>query len=111
MRGLFVADLPLRIGSVVVENLPELLPSPGLRSVRVHPFRAPKDLLAALEPYRGKLQGAALAGDAAWALRPALEPLGVSRCAPPGQLQSPDATWHNGGRDPLLSLARAGRSS
>jgi len=27
----------------------------------------------------------------------------VSRLAPPGELQSPDARWHNGGRD-LLEL-------
>ena len=29
---------------------------------------------------------------------------GVSRIAPPGALQSPDARWHNGGRDPLQAF-------
>ena len=38
-------------------------------------------------------------------LAAALATLGVSRCAQPGELQSADATWHNGGHDPLVVLA------
>jgi hypothetical protein len=30
--------------------------------------------------------------------------LGLSRFAAPGELQSPDATWLNGGIDPLAAL-------
>ena len=37
-------------------------------------------------------------------LAPRLAELGISRCAAPGDLQSPDASWHNGGIDPLLAL-------
>jgi hypothetical protein len=49
-----------------------------------------------------------LAGPAAWRLAPRLAALGISRCAAPGDLQSPDAAWHNGGIDPLEALALAG---
>jgi hypothetical protein len=45
-----------------------------------------------------------LAGEDAWSLEPRLRELGISRCAAPGELQSPDATWHNGGIDPLEAL-------
>jgi hypothetical protein len=37
-------------------------------------------------------------------LRHALTALGVSRFAPPGDLQTPDTRWHNGGIDPLEAL-------
>lgn len=107
MRQLFVADLPLRSGTVVVDDEPALRPSPGLRTVRIHPLAELAQLPAILGSWHGRLQGAALAGRAAWALRPALEGLGVSRCAPPGELQSPDATWHNGGISPLGSLVES----
>jgi hypothetical protein len=58
-----------------------------------------------LSPWHGKLQGVALAGEDAWRLAPALAELGISRCATPGDLQSPDVTWHNGGIHPLHALA------
>ena len=58
-----------------------------------------------LKSWRGQLQGAALAGNAPWALEPYLRELGISRFAPPGELQSPDALWHNGGLPPLEALA------
>jgi hypothetical protein len=104
MRGLWLADLPLRVGTVLLEPLPELQPSPGLRTVRIHPLPDLRQLQLMVAPWRGRLQGAALAGSDAWALAGELATLGVSRCAPPGELQSPDASWHNGGRDLLLSL-------
>jgi len=87
----------------VIDPLPEFRPSPGLRSVRIHPL----DLAAVearLEPWGGRLQGAALAGAGAWKLEPALSRLGVSRCAAPGQLQAADALWHNGGVHPFEAL-------
>jgi len=105
MRGLHQPELELRRGTVVVEPRPELRPSPGVRTVRVHPLPVLHRLPAILAPWRGRLQGAALAGGSAWALAPALAELGVSRCAPPGELQSPDASWHNGGVSPLEALA------
>jgi hypothetical protein len=104
MRGLWQSSLPPRQGTVIVDPAPEFRPSPGLRTVRVHPLADLSRLPAILEPWRGRLQGAALAGDDAWRLKPRLMKLGISRCAPPGELQSPDATWHNGGINPLEVL-------
>lgn len=104
MRGLRPCRLPPAAGTVLVDPDPRFRPSPGLRTVRIHPVadlsRVP-DLLA---PWSGKLQGAALAGEEARSLSPRLAELGISRTAPPGELQSPDATWHNGGIDPLEAL-------
>jgi hypothetical protein len=37
-------------------------------------------------------------------LVPALQNLGVSRIAAPGELQHPDTAWHNGGVNPLAVL-------
>lgn len=105
MQGLTLFALELSAGTVVVEQRPELRPSPGLRTVRVHPMPDLARLPEILLPWRDRLQGAALAGDEALALAPHLEALGISRCAPPGELQSPDATWHNGGVHPLAALA------
>ncbi len=93
-----------RRGTVVIEPRAGFRPTPGLRTVRVHPVDDLAALPAILEPWRGRLQGAALAGRNATALVGALEALGVSRTAPPGELQSPDARWHNGGIDPLEVL-------
>lgn len=106
MRGLWQTALHIRQGTVIVDPNPELQPSPGLRTVRVHPLEDLSRLPSLLEPWRGRLQGAALAGEDAWALEPRLADLGISRCAPPGELQSPDATWHNGGINPLEVLRR-----
>jgi hypothetical protein len=99
------ALLPPAAGTVLLEPEPALRPSPGLRTVRVHPLSDLDRLPEILAPWRGRLQGAALAGPAAWRLAPRLAELGISRCAPPGELQSPDAAWHNGGIDPLEALA------
>lgn len=105
MRGLVMPELPVDLGTVVVEPQLEFRPSPGVRTVRVHPLERLERLPEILAPWAGQLQGAALAGDDAWALQPQLEALGISRCAPPGALQTPDALWHNGGVHPLAALA------
>jgi hypothetical protein len=70
----------------------------------VHPLPGLDGLCRILAPWRGRLQGAALAGAAAWRLAPGLAGLGISRCSSPGELQTPDAAWHNGGVDPLQAL-------
>jgi hypothetical protein len=94
----------LAAGTVIVEPRPAFRPSPGLRTVRVHPVADLARLPEVLAPWRGRLQGAALAGARAEALAPALAELGVSRTAAPGELQHPDALWHNGGVSPLRAL-------
>jgi hypothetical protein len=96
--------LPITSGTVLVEPEPAFRPSPGLRTVRIHPLADFGRLPDVLAPWKGKLQGAALAGEDAWRLAPALADLGISRCAAPGELQSPDVTWHNGGIHPLRAL-------
>ncbi len=104
MRGLWHSELPLREGTVIVEPKPALKASPGLRTVLVHPLTDLARLPGILAPWQGKLQGAALAGEEAWALEPELARLGVSRCTAPGELQFPDAGWKNGGVDLLAVL-------
>ena len=103
LRGVswFQGGESVAAGTVVVEERPDFRPSPGLRTVRVHRVGELASLPELLSPWRGRLQGAALAGNAAWALAAYLEELGISRCAAPGELQSPDALWHNGGVHPL----------
>ncbi len=92
-------------GTVLVEPDPRLRPSPGLRTVRVHPLADLNHLPGILAPWTGRLQGAALAGAAAWDLVPRLTELGLSRFAAPGDLQAADASWQNGGVDLLAALA------
>lgn len=104
MRGLWQSSLHVRQGTVIVDPNPEFRPSPGLRTVRIHPLKDLSDLPGLLKPWKGRLQGAALAGEEAWALEARLVELGVSRRAAPGELQSPDALWHNGGINPLEAL-------
>lgn len=108
LHGLRRPALELGEGTVIVDPRPAFRPTPGLRTVRVHPLADLGALPAILEPWRDRLQGAALAGAAAEALRPALAALGLSRFAAPGDLQSPDAAWHNGGRHPLEALSASG---
>ena len=108
MRGLRSPRLPISTGTVLVDPDPAFRPAPGLRTVRIHPLPELERLPALLAPWRGRLQGAALAGQDAWSLMSRLEDLGISRCIAPGELQSPDARWHNGGIDPLEALSRPG---
>lgn len=102
-----VADDSIPAGTVVVEPEPDFRPSPGLRTVRVHPLPDLSRIPELLAPWRDRLQGAALAGGDAETLEPALTGLGISRTAPPGELQTPDALWHNGGVHPLVALGAA----
>jgi hypothetical protein len=100
-----VGGLAPREGTVVLASGADFRPSPGLRAVRVHSLAEIVAATAALGPWRGALQGAALAGAAAEELGPELEALGVSRLAPPGELQAADAGWANGGVDPFAVFA------
>ena len=95
---------PLAAGTVIVDRDPAFRPTPGLRTVRIHPLPDLARLPQILAPWRGRLQGTALAGTAAATLAPSLTELGVSRITPPGDLQRPDALWHNGGVSPLAIL-------
>jgi hypothetical protein len=104
LRGLNVVDLPLAAGTVVIEPEERFRPTPGLRTVRIHPLSCLDSLPEILVEWSDHLQGAALAGDSAWALQPRLQELGFSHFAVPGQLQSPDASWHNGGVHPFTAL-------
>lgn len=104
VRGLIRRFLDPAAGTVIVEPRPDLRPSPGLRTVRVHPLPNLEGLPELLSRWEGRLQGVAVEGDDAAALSPALERLGVSRIVRPGALQSPDALWHNGGVHPLAAL-------
>jgi len=105
MRGLELRLLDLAQGTIVVEPHPELTASPGLRTIRIHAVESLHRLPRLLEAQRGLLQGVALAGGTAWALRPALESLGATRFALPGALQQVDVGWHNGGIDPCELVA------
>lgn len=104
LRGLAVRGGGPSEGTVIVEPEPRFVPSPGARIVRIHPVAHLARVPSLLAPWSGRLQGAALAGVDAQAMRPALAALGVSRFAPPGELQHPDASWHNGGVHPLDAL-------
>lgn len=104
LRGLETPPLDFSLGTVLVEPRLAFRPSPGLRTVRIHPVGELASSLGALECWNGRLQGVALAGASAWALRAELERLGCSRFAEPGELQSVDAAWANGGIDPLVAL-------
>lgn len=104
VRGLPRPPLAPDAGTVVVEPRPELRASPGLRTVRIHPVPELARLAELLAGWAGRLQGVAVAGEDAIALTPELGRLGVSRVVPPGELQAPDALWHNGGVHPLAAL-------
>ncbi len=104
MRALQLPELPIDLGTVIVEPRPDFQPSPGVRTVRIHPVESLRGLPEILAPRAGDLQGAALAGKAAEDLAPALEKLGLSRLVGPGELQSPGDLWHHGGAHPLEVL-------
>lgn len=106
LRGALVGDLAAADGSVIVARDATFSPSPGLRTVHVHAVASLDDALAALDPWRGRLQGAELAGDEATARGDEIAArLDLARVAPAGRLQHAEAGWASGGVDPLPLFA------
>lgn len=109
MRGLPVWEIgdSFADGTVLLDPDPAFRPSPGLRTVRVHPLADLGTLPELLAPWRDRLQGAAVAGletNRPETLISGLGSLGISRVTPSGALQHPDTAWHNGGVNPLEVL-------
>ena len=123
--GCDVASTPLDCATVVVDRRALFLPSPGHRAVRVHPVPHVDAAVAILRPHAARLQGVAVsatgvyrslrrdvvgaedgdAGEATDELGDRLAALGVSYVCAPGELQSPGASWRNGGIDLIAALA------
>lgn len=102
LRGLTWHGNALDSGTVIRETDLQISPSPGLRTVRIHPAAdAPP-----LEDWKGRLQGLAVAGHLAPAVHEAFLEAGVSRFAPAGELQTTDAAWRNDGIDLAAEFAR-----
>lgn len=102
LRGLTFHGDALSTGTVIVENDARISPSPGLRTVRIHPVNG----VPALTEWHGRLQGVAVAGRMPATVRRAFEQAGVSRFASAGQLQATDAAWRNGGIDLAAEFAK-----
>lgn len=101
LRGLDWHGDALDAGTVIVDPDPRISPSPGLRTVRIHPVES----VPTLNEWNGRLQGVAVAGHMPATVRRAFEQAGVSRFAPTGQLQTTDAAWRNGGIDLAAEFA------
>ncbi len=101
LRGLTWYGNELDAGTVILENDVRISPSPGLRTVRVHPAAD----IPPLEDWKGRLQGLAIAGDLPPTVHEAFLEAGVSRFAPAGALQTTDAAWRNDGIDLAAEFA------
>ena len=105
LRGLYLADLPEALGTVLVDPVPRPRISPGCRAVRIWPVGDLGEVPALLRDWEDRIQGVALAGRGAWVLENDLADLGATRFTQPGDLQTPNALWHNGGVHPLGALS------
>ncbi|MXX74694.1 MAG: hypothetical protein F4210_08660 [Holophagales bacterium] len=101
LRGFPCYGEALDAGTVIVDPDPRISPSPGLRTVRIHPVEG----VPPLDDWNGRLQGIAVAGHMPVTIRRAFEQAGVSRFAPAGRLQTTDAAWRNGGIDLAAEFA------
>ncbi len=101
LRGLTWYGHALDDGTVILENDVRISPSPGLRTVRIHPAEG----VPPLDDWYGRLQGLAVAGELPPAVHEAFLEAGVSRFAPAGQLQTTDAAWRNDGIDLAAEFA------
>ncbi len=101
LRGLTCYGNALDNGTVIRETDLQIIPSPGLRSVRIHPAAD----VPPLHEWRRRLQGLAIAGGLPPAVHEAFLEAGVSRFAPAGALQTTDAAWRNDGIDLAAEFA------
>ena len=101
LRGLTCYGNALDTSTVIVENDTRISPSPGLRTVRIHPLED----VPTLDDWNDRIQGLAIAGDLPATVRRAFEQAGASRFAPAGQLQATEASWRNGGIDLAAEFA------
>lgn len=101
LRGLPCYGDALDAGTVIVDADPRISPSPGLRTVRIHPVEG----IPTLDDWNGHLQGVAVAGRMPAIIRRTFEQAGASRFAPAGRLQTTDAAWRNGGIDLAAEFA------
>ena len=93
-------------GRVVYEEADVFRPTPGLRSVRVHPLARIDDFSARLPS--GAVECVAVAGVDPVVLAPELRARGVSRVCRPGRMQRPSIRWPRGQHAPLgVLLGRA----
>jgi hypothetical protein len=90
-------------GTVLLEPRPRFCPSPLGRTLRVMPIPSFEALEVLLAPYRGVLEGAALAAETdSWgALADRLRQSGVHLVSAPGAMQRPPLDWRQGGRPRL----------
>ena len=101
LRSLTLYGNELDAGTVILENDVRISPSPGLRTVRIHPAAD----VPPLHEWRRRLQGLAIAGYLTPAVRTAFLEAGISRFAPAGALQTTDAAWRNDGIDLAAEFA------
>lgn len=99
---------PIARGTVLVDPAAAIDQTVGLRSVCVIPVASAADALARVAAGPARVQGAALVGREARSLRGAFGRLGVSRVVGAGELQRVDASWANGGVEPLALFAATG---
>ena len=107
LRGLTWHGDTLDAGTVILENDTRISPSPGLRTVRIHPAAD----VPPLDDWNGRLQGVAVAGHLPAAVRRAFDEAGVSRFARAGRLQTTEAGWRNDGIDLAAEFARSANHS
>lgn len=95
--------------TLVAEDTAAFRESPLHRFIRLHPFRDPNELAAALQPLAPHLAAVGVAGvqePANAPLRETLVRLGASRICPLGRMQAPPLGWCHDGQGVLLPLAR-----
>jgi acyl-CoA reductase LuxC len=96
-----------RGGTVIYEEAAVFRPTPGLRTVRVHPVEAADRVAALLPP--ATIESVGIAGLDGRALAAGLRDRGVSRICPVGRMQRPRLTWPRGQHAPLgVLLGRRG---
>jgi acyl-CoA reductase-like NAD-dependent aldehyde dehydrogenase len=94
-------------GTVLYDELTTFRPTPGLRTIRVHPL---DDLRLLAEAFpAGTIECVGLAGVDAAPLAAGLRAKGASRLCPVGGMQQPPLSWPRGQQPPLGALG--GRKS